>query len=246
MARGAFLLVVLGSAMAWILLQELAWPGRLLAMTLLVPLPAALVLQARTIEVPEDAHREAVYFSSALTVWVLAALAMLAARMSGMSRLDLRLVSLDLPTLFGASGLTILAGIVLLVVGRFLKVKDTALLAYLIPRTSSEKIAFLGVSVSAGIAEELVFRSFLIGALLMAGASETLAVSLSIGAFAAAHAYQGPGGALRVALLGAIVTAPYLITGSVYPSMIAHFAIDVLAGLVLADWLLDRDDPSGH
>jgi uncharacterized protein len=64
-----------------------------------------------------------------------------------------------------------------------------------------------------------------------------VAVLVSIGVFAASHAYQGWIGVLRVALLGVVLTAPFLLTGSVYPSIIAHAALDILAGLVFAEWL---------
>jgi uncharacterized protein len=42
---------------------------------------------------------------------------------------------------------------------------ETALLQFLLPRTPAEKTAFVGVSVTAGICEELVFRGFMIVAL---------------------------------------------------------------------------------
>jgi uncharacterized protein len=95
----------------------------------------------------------------------------------------------------------------------------------------------VGLSLSAGIAEEIVFRSFLIAALLYASGSMTVAVVVSIVIFAASHAYQGWTGVLRVGILGLVLTIPFLVTGSVYPSIIAHAALDILAGLVLADWL---------
>ncbi len=65
----------------------------------------------------------------------------------------------------------------------------------------------------------------------------SVAVWVSVAAFAVTHTYQGVLGVVRVAILGLILTAPFLITGSVYPSMIAHATLDLLAGLVLADWL---------
>ena len=68
-----------------------------------------------------------------------------------------------------------------------------------------------------------------------------LAATLSIAAFAASHAYQGWTGTARVAILGTLLTIPFLVTGSIYPSMIAHAAIDILSGLILADWLKAGD-----
>jgi uncharacterized protein len=232
------LLGALASVAAWLLLHPLPWPARALTTLLLVPVPAVLILQARMVHsIPDDADRETVYVSSAASVWILAALAMLAARLSDFSRLDLRLVSLPLHTLLLASGLTILAGLAILALGRLLRLEESPLIDFLLPRSGTEKIAFAGLSLSAGIAEEIVFRSFLILALFHASGSMILAVGLSVAVFAACHAYQGWTGAARVGSLGLVLTVPFLITGSVYPSIIAHAALDLLAGLALADWL---------
>jgi membrane protease YdiL (CAAX protease family) len=233
-------LVLLASLIAWVLLHPLPWVARAFTTALLVPLPALLVLQGRLAEdLPEDTQREALYVSSALSVWVLAALAMLAARASDFDRTDLRLVPIPATSLIVASALTIAAGVAVMALGKMLRIRESPIVHFLIPRSGTEKIAFAGLSFSAGIAEELVFRSFLIGALVMASGSMVLAVAVSVSVFAAAHAYQGWSGAVRVAVLGLILTAPFLITGSVYPSILAHIALDLIAGLVLAQWLGD-------
>lgn len=235
------LVLLLVAAGAWVLLDPLPWPARAFATFLLVPLPALLMLQARIGDhVPDDAEREAVYQSSALSIWVLAALAMLAARFSDFTRDDLRLVVPPAGTFALAATATVLAGLAIMAAGRLLHLRESHLVHFLIPRSASEKIAFVGLSFSAGIAEELVFRSFLIAALFQATGSLPLAASLSVIIFAVSHAYQGLSGTLRVALLGVVLTIPFLATGSVFPSIIAHIALDVLAGIVLADWLAGR------
>lgn len=238
MGRALGLLAVVVTLGIWLSLHGLAWPVRALTTFLLGPLPALMILQARLLDqLPAEAEREGVYFSSALAVWILAILAMLAAKHSGLTRTDLRLETISTAVLLGSAGLTTLAGLVIMAAGRALDVSESELVDYLIPRTTPEKIAFAGLSVSAGIAEELVFRSFLIAVIHHASGSLTMAVAISVAAFAVTHAYQGLLGVLRVILLGLILTAPFLITGSVYPSMIAHVVLDLLAGLVLADWL---------
>lgn len=239
-ALGAALTIV--TAVVWVLLQPLAWPARALTTFLIAPLPALMILQARLLDrIPEDAEREAVYVSSAASIWILAALAMLAARFSGFTRIGLRTVPLPPDELLLATGLTIAAGLAVMAAGRVLRVPESALVDFLIPESTAEKIAFTGLSISAGIGEELVFRSFLIAALLTASGSLPAAVAISVAVFALSHAYQGISGVVRVALLGLVLTAPYLLTGSVYPSMIAHGVLDLIAGIALADWL--RGDP---
>jgi membrane protease YdiL (CAAX protease family) len=234
--------LALGTFIAWLLLHPLPWPARAFATLLLVPLPFLLVAQVRLVQhLPEDADRESLYFSSALSIWLLAALAMLAARFSDFDRADLRLVPLPLPTLLAVAGATTLAGIAIMALGKVVRARETELVRFLIPTTGSEKIAFAGLSFSAGIAEELVYRSFLIPALTVAFGSLAIAVVVSIVIFAAAHAYQGWIGTIRVALLGSLLTVPFLLTGSVYPSILAHVALDLMAGIALADWLMDTE-----
>lgn len=236
--RAVGLLVLMVTAGIWLSLGGLGWAARALTTFLLAPLPALMLLQAGLMDqLPPDAEREGVYVSSAFSVWILAALAMLAARHTGLARTDLRLEPVSTAVLLGSTGLTTLAGLGIMAVGRALRVPESNLVEYLIPRSTSEKIAFAGLSVSAGIAEELVFRSFLITVLFQASGSLTVAVAVSVAAFAVTHAYQGVLGVTRVALLGVVLTAPFILTGSVYPSMIAHTVLDLLAGLVLADWL---------
>ena len=226
------------AALAWSLLAPLPWPARAFTTFLLIPLPALLLVQARLVtELPADAEREAVYVSSAVSVWILAAFAMLAARFGDITRAALWLSWPGTGVFLTATAATVLGGVALLFLGRLLRVPEAPLTRFLLPRTSSEKIAFAGLSVSAGIAEELVFRSFLLAALLVAGATLPVAASLGVVVFALSHAYQGTVGVIRVALLGALLTAPLLLTGSVYPAMAAHALLDLLAGLVLTKWL---------
>ena len=237
--RAAGVAVAVGVVLTWGLLGGLAWPARSYATFLLVPLPALLLLQTRFMDqLPEGAEREAVYVSSAMSVWTLAAFAMLAARFSDFDREQLWLTWPGTVTTAVTATAAVAAGIALMAGARALQVRESPLIHYLLPRNSSEKIAFAGLSVSAGIAEELVFRAFLMAALLQAGATLAATVAISVAVFALSHAYQGVGGVIRVTLLGAVLTAPVLLTGSVYPSMIAHAALDLLAGLVLGNWLV--------
>jgi membrane protease YdiL (CAAX protease family) len=238
MGRALALLALVATFGIWVTLGDLAWPARALTTFLLGPLPALMILQSQLLDqLPTEAEREGVYFSSAFSIWTLAALAMLAASSSGLTRADLRVEAVSVPHLLVAAGLTTLAGLAVMAVARLLHVPESPLVAYLIPRTTQEKIAFAGLSVSAGIAEELVFRSFLIAVVVRASGSLAVAVVVSVAAFAVTHAYQGIGGVIRVAILGLILTAPFLLTGSVFPAMIAHTTLDLTAGLVLAGWL---------
>jgi membrane protease YdiL (CAAX protease family) len=236
--RALSLGVIIVTAGVWLLLDPLAWPARAFATFLLAPLPAMLLVQARlTRSIPEGAGRQDIYLSSAISIIVLAAVAMLAARLGGLTRVDLRIVPLDPGPLLIAAAATTATGVGLMALGRLADLPESPLVDFLIPRSAADRIAFAGLSLTAGVGEELVFRSFLISAILHAGGSITVAATASVLAFAVSHAYQGVLGVIRVALLGVVLTAPFLLTGSVYPSIIAHAALDIVAGILLADWL---------
>ena len=222
----------------WLFLDALHWAPRAYTTFLLVPLPAMLLVQTRLMDgLPAETEREAVYLSSAISVWTLAVFAMIAARVGGFTRDQLYLAVPGWTTLLLAAAATTAVGIGLMAGARLLRVREGELLRFLMPKSSTEKIAFAGLSVSAGIAEELVFRAFLLAALLQAGTGIVAAVALSVTLFALSHAYQGIAGVVRVLLLGSLLTVPILLTGSIYPSIIAHAALDLIAGLVLGRWL---------
>ena len=64
------------------------------------------------------------------------------------------------------------------------------------------------------------------------------ALAASSVVFGFAHIYQGLGGVLRAAALGALLAYPVIHLGSLYPSMAAHFVIDAVA----LGWLAPRFD----
>lgn len=233
--------VLVAGAVVWLAAAELEWPARALVTFLLAALPPLMLLQQREVgEVPGTVPRQAVYISSAATIWLLAALAVAAALASGIGPRRLGLLALDAPTLVTWSVGTTFAGLALLALGRALRLGETELLVYLLPRTAAERLGFVGLSLSAGVGEELVFRGFLIPALEAATGSLWLAVVVSSAVFGIVHTYQGASGAVRAGVLGLLLAVPFVATGSVLPSMIAHAALDIAAGLWLADWLLRR------
>ena len=243
-ARWVLPVSIAAGAVAWIGAQELPEPARLLTVALVAVLPT-LMLGQGTIEADEADELPVVpvYLSSVVVIWGIGAAAVWAAWRSGMPLERLGLVLVDPVTgLVWTGGLTALA-IAVLAGGRLLGRREMPLLERLLPRTSTERALFVLLSISAGVGEELAFRGFLIPALQMASGSTALAVVVSSLAFGMLHGYQGPVGVLRAAGLGALLAAPLLATGSLYPSMAAHALYDVIVGLLMADWLLHRRTP---
>lgn len=233
--------LTLATLLMWAVLSALPWPARALTSLLLVPLPALMLAQLRLLsDTPPDLPRMSVYSSSAATLWLLAAIAYVAARWSGftprlMGLFALPPVPLAAWTLAGIAGL-----LVLLILSRVLNLPETNLLAQLIPRSTGEKVSFAAVSITAGVAEELVFRGFLIPALAVVTGSVWPAAIVSSAVFGLLHTYQGLIGSARAAVMGVGLATPYLVSGSLLPSMAAHAIFNIVAGVWLADWFLRR------
>lgn len=99
----------------------------------------------------------------------------------------------------------------------------------LLPRTDSERRLFSVVALTAGIAEEVVYRGFGIAVLAaLAPALPWWALVVLAGlAFGLAHAYQGLAGILTTGLLGSVLAAVYLDTGSLLVPVLLHALIDL-------------------
>lgn len=235
----AWLILLAGAtAVAWVQLTGVHWAARAWTVVLLVPLPALLIVEGRKLRELETVPRAQAYMSSIASLWVLAILTGCVAWLSGYSRVQLGLAGSDpLRTAAFAAALTITA-IAVLFLFRLAGMREAPLMHELLPATRRERILFIGVAITAGVCEEIVFRGFLIHVLYSATGSLAVALLLSSGAFGVAHAYQQPAGALRATLIGLILALPLAIDGSIVPAIIAHAAIDIISGLWLARYLL--------
>ena len=102
-------------------------------------------------------------------------------------------------------------------------------LSSLVPLTKAEYRIFAAVAVSAGVWEELIFRGFLI-AYLAHFVGAPAGVLLAAAAFGFGHLYQGFGGVLKTGFVGLMVALLFLLTGSLWLSMLVHTAVDLHAG----------------
>jgi len=99
-----------------------------------------------------------------------------------------------------------------------------------LPKTEDEYRLFKGLSITAGITEEILFRGYLIWA-FSHWTESWLAALLSLAAFTLAHLYQGTTEAIgKVALTGGILTLLYMLSGSLIPAIILHAVIDLTSG----------------
>ena len=102
----------------------------------------------------------------------------------------------------------------------------------LLPANGRERGCFVAVALTAGVCEELLYRGFLFFWIERFTPSPTVAVIASAVVFGAAHAYQGRGGVVGTALLGAGLGGLYVWTGSLWPPIALHALIDLRATLL--------------
>jgi uncharacterized protein len=99
----------------------------------------------------------------------------------------------------------------------------------LLPRTPGERRLFTVVGVTAGVCEEWLYRGFFLAvvAALAGGLPTGVLVGVAAVAFGLAHAYQGLVGIVSTGLLGGIMAAVYLQTGSLLLPVLLHAVIDL-------------------
>jgi membrane protease YdiL (CAAX protease family) len=106
----------------------------------------------------------------------------------------------------------------------------------LLPRTAGERRLFTVVGVTAGVCEEWLYRGFFLAvvAALAGGLPTGVLVLVAAVAFGLAHAYQGPAGIVTTGVLGGVMAAVYLQTGSLLLPVLLHAIIDLRFLLVPA------------
>ncbi len=102
-------------------------------------------------------------------------------------------------------------------------------LEFIMPRNEKELRQFYGVSVTAGIVEETLWRGFLFWYLAHAMPLWAAAVASSV-LFGIGHAYQGAASLPKVTLVGGVFAALYILTGSIWLPMVLHAVFDAVQG----------------
>jgi uncharacterized protein len=237
--RSAWIAGFAAAVLVWVAAPELAWPARMLTALLLGPAPVGFLLQARLAEtLPQPFPRLPIYAGSLIVLWTLGGVSFVVALASGFSLRDIGLVPIQLAPFALWTAAMMAAGAAIVTAFRAAGLQESPIMHDLIPHTSSEKCVFAGLSVSAGICEEVAFRGFLLAALSIAIGSSITALALSSIIFGVMHSHQNAGGAARASVLGAVLAIPLLATGSLLPSIAAHALIDLAGGLWLHRWLI--------
>ena len=198
-------------------------------------------LSARTHRQALALDRPSVYTSVAFTLWLVAGALLLVLAFEGqdLESIGLRGVDGAAPVTIALWTLAIVAGGCLIVlaawvVRRVLNRDESPTIQHLIPRTSRERaLLALILSPTAGFVEEVLYRGFAITRLVLLVGDPWLAALLAAAAFSLGHLYQGIFGAVRAGALGLLLAVPFLYTGSLWPSILAHALLDLVFGVFL-------------
>ncbi|MCD6161815.1 MAG: CPBP family intramembrane metalloprotease [candidate division Zixibacteria bacterium] len=106
-------------------------------------------------------------------------------------------------------------------------------IAYLLPRTSGEKVFWIIISIAAGIAEEICFRGYVISRMARLTGNIWPGVLLGSISFGFGHLYQGLSGVVLISIYGFMFCLLYLARGSLIPCIIAHALQDILAAFAV-------------
>jgi membrane protease YdiL (CAAX protease family) len=239
--------ILLYPAVVWGFAARLDYPlpdaAYMAGLVVLLPLLAVaqipLAKEARVERVPA-------YVASAITVSALGTVAaVLGARRLGVGGMGLRAMPLASLTLWTLGLVAAGTAVVLLFhwLRRRLSIHESPLLQELLPRTRLERRFYVVLSLCAGLGEEVAFRGYALAILARDFGGGWGAALLTSAVFGLLHAYQGPLGMARTASLGLVMASSFLISGSLWPCICAHVALDLLGGLVWGDRLTkDRGD----
>ena len=120
------------------------------------------------------------------------------------------------------------------------------LFAFMFPRVRSERLTFAALSVSAGIWEEIIFRSFLVYFFASAPFHLNPFLSLAIASlfFGVNHGYQGIIGVVKTGIGGFLFGILYFTTGSLILAMALHAVTDLSAIYMYRPDLLPESNDS--
>lgn len=128
---------------------------------------------------------------------------------------------------------------------RTAEIRESDVVLLLLPRSASEKLAFLALVLLGAVCEEYVFRGVALHALQAwaapTGAATSLAVAATSVSFGLAHGYQRASGVVRATLLGLVLAVPVVATGSLFGAVAAHFWINAIIGLGGWRWFIEEE-----
>ncbi len=218
--------------------------NQLLLVALLVLAPVAGVAQPALIRKNRDFARIPVYLSSGILVLVLgASSAGVGGAVAGPAALGFAPLALSEFAIWTAALAAALLGFMALStrIARAVGLRDSPVLAGLLPGTRRERACFAGLSLLAGSGEEIAYRGYAISALGAMSVGPWTAAAITSTAFGLLHSYQGVRGVATAGVAGFAFAASFVATRSIWPAIAAHTMIDLIVGLALGEKLLAHE-----
>lgn len=196
---------------------------------------AAMLLQARRPAPIESASRIPLYVGLIVVELVLVWFVVIGVRARGYKLIDVvgrrwRTAADAIIDLLCAAGtaalLRYLGPLLFQLLGRWLTATG-----FLLPKSTSESVVWIAVSIAAGVCEEIVYRGYLQRQLWSLTRSLPAALVLQSMIFGLGHIYQGWKPALVTAVYGLIFGLVAAGRRSIIPGAIAHAAVDIIGGL---------------
>jgi uncharacterized protein len=159
------------------------------------------------------------------------------ASLMGVRRRGLQGLGLDLAFagIFWIMAMVLLAAVAILL--RLVHVGGAApqkALAGLAPQSALDVVLWVGLCVTAGICEELIFRGYFLRQFAVLGRKVWVGVLISSLLFGASHGYEGLTTMLVITVYGAMFCVLAQKSGSLRPGMMAHCWHDLFTGITLA------------
>lgn len=121
--------------------------------------------------------------------------------------------------------------------------KSTQNLAAIAPGNDRELRMFYGLSLTAGICEEILYRGYMIW-YVQQTVPWWLAIVVAAVFFGCGHAYQGVSGVAKTFAVGLVTGGLFVIMGSVWGVALLHAVVDASSGFVLR--LVTRVDGAAY
>lgn len=108
-------------------------------------------------------------------------------------------------------------------------------LSFVLPQSARERFWWVPLAITAGICEEILFRSFLLNYLHVGPwrLASAVAIALACAIFGLGHLYQGLKGAFAAGVLGFLLFVFFLSTGSLLLPIVLHALTDLRVPFVL-------------
>jgi membrane protease YdiL (CAAX protease family) len=137
--------------------------------------------------------------------------------------------SFNLKNLFIGIGFLFFANAILLTLGLILNFKQAKEIEFLLPKTMTDRVFWILMSLTAGIAEETGFRGYVLTKLNLFVKNWWVTAVISSFFFGVGHFYQGWGGAVLTGIYGLLFCGLFIWRKSLAPCIVAHFLQDASA-----------------